>query len=257
MRVRLLSPPDHYWSLFGAEVDPDALELLPPRSRSAADFTHLFATRLDELQKGLVRARERIVAGEIGAVLSASCTNRGTFPGGWFADPRRSGGGAIVDHAVHVVDVLRWITGKEVATIFAESSRRLHRARVEDTGLLMMTFEGGMAASLDTSWSRPARRYPTWGDVTLEFVGAEGVLAVDAFAQVADVYSVRREKGEQVHYGDSPDELMIDAFLSAVREGRPPPVTAEDGLRAVEVAGAALRSAATGRLVGIRRADLG
>ena len=60
MRVRLLSPPDHYWSLFGAEVDPDALELLPPRSRSAADFTHLFATRLDELQKGLVRARERM-----------------------------------------------------------------------------------------------------------------------------------------------------------------------------------------------------
>ena len=58
MRVRLLSPPDHYWTLFGPEVDSEALEILSSRSRSEAEFTHLFATGIADLRKGLVRARK-------------------------------------------------------------------------------------------------------------------------------------------------------------------------------------------------------
>jgi len=58
MRIRLLSPPEHYWSLFGPEVDAEALEVLSPRSRSEAEFTHLFAVRPGDLRKGLARARK-------------------------------------------------------------------------------------------------------------------------------------------------------------------------------------------------------
>ena len=58
MRIRLVSEPQHYWTLFGPEVDPEALTVLSPRSRAEAEFTHLFATSLDALRKGLARARK-------------------------------------------------------------------------------------------------------------------------------------------------------------------------------------------------------
>ena len=190
----------------------------------------------------MIRARELVLEGAIGEVMAASTTNRGTYPGDWFADKKRSGGGAILDHTVHVVDLLRWTLQSEAKTVFAESSNKIRNEKVEDTGLLMMEFRNKAQVSLDTSWSRPGARYPTWGDVTLELVGSEGILAVDGFAQVIDVYSNRHEKGMQVPYGDNPDALMIDAFLRAAAEHSEPPINGRDGLRAVEVAEAAYRS---------------
>jgi len=38
----------------------------------------------------------------------------------WFTDLERSGGGAIMDYTVHVVDLARWITGREVTEVYAE-----------------------------------------------------------------------------------------------------------------------------------------
>jgi predicted dehydrogenase len=199
-----------------------------------------------------IRARELIASGELGTMLSAATTNRGTAPGGWFADAERSGGGAVMDHTVHVVDLLRWMLESEVVKVYAEGSNRLFGGSVEDTGLVMLEFENGTAASLDTSWSRPARRYPTWGDVTLELVGELGHLGVDLFCQVAEVYSQRHETGMHVSYGDDLDAAMIAAFLTAIRQGLPSPVPGEDGMRAVEVAEAALKSIETGTPVRFR-----
>ena len=50
-------------------------------------------------------------AGTLGRLISAKCTNHGKMPGGWFADSEKAGGGAVMDHTVHVVDVLRWALG--------------------------------------------------------------------------------------------------------------------------------------------------
>lgn len=57
MRVRLVGAPDHYWELLGS--DPAGLELveLERGSRDGADFTHLFARRLDVLRRSLAEAR--------------------------------------------------------------------------------------------------------------------------------------------------------------------------------------------------------
>ena len=47
---------------------------------------------------------------ELGKVYSVKCTNHGSMPGGWFCDRALSGGGAVIDHTVHVIDLLRWLT---------------------------------------------------------------------------------------------------------------------------------------------------
>ena len=51
-----------------------------------------------------------------------------------------------------------------------------------------------------------------------------------------------RSRYEAFAVGDNFDELMLREFVTAVRENRPPAVTGEDGLRALEVALAAYRA---------------
>jgi predicted dehydrogenase len=196
----------------------------------------------------MTEARAILQSGAIGEVLGIRGTNRGTMPGGWFVDPALSGGGAVIDHTVHVVDLVRWMLGQEVVDVAARLATRFHPIPVEDTGLLLLRWAGGAVMSLDTSWSRP-RSFPTWGDVTLEFVGTDGVLAVDAFRSRVVVY--RDDMGKAVYqdYGPSMNDRLVAAFVQAVQGDTVEIPTGDDGLRATAVALAAYRSAAVGQPV--------
>jgi len=191
------------------------------------------------------RARERIRNGDLGAIVGACSTNHGTMPGRWFVDPDRSGGGAVMDHTVHVADLWRWMLGLEVASVFAETTRALHQIPVEDCGLLSVTFDNGAIGTLDCSWSRPAS-YPIWGDVSLQIVGEKGLLEVDLFTQNLHFASNRAGKMMYIPYGDNADLLMVGDFLAMIETGGDSPIPGEDGLRSLEVALAAYRSVETG-----------
>jgi predicted dehydrogenase len=189
-------------------------------------------------------------AGELGDFLAAKGTNRGRMPGGWFTRTRLSGGGAVLDHTVHVLDLMRWILKAEVIAVYAEVDRMMHDIESDDCGVLTMTFDRGVFATLDPSWSRP-KSYPTWGDVTLQIVGTRGVAAVDGFGQKMDVYDDRRGASSWNYWGSDPDLGLIADFVDAVEQDRPFDITGTDGLRALEVAVAAYRSAELRRAVKI------
>lgn len=57
MRVRLLDPPDDYWTLLGHEAAAMEVEQLPEGDAREADLTHLFATDREPLQRAFSRAR--------------------------------------------------------------------------------------------------------------------------------------------------------------------------------------------------------
>jgi len=192
-----------------------------------------------------LRTRGAIQGGDVGRVLAVNGTNHGKNPGGWFVDPELAGGGAIADHTVHVVDLLRWMTGQEVREVYAEATQFDTSLRVEDGGILSLAFDD-FVATQDASWSRPPS-FPVWGDVTLEVVGETGVLSMDLFAQE---HMVVREKDARVvgeNWGDNMDRALVREFLAALEGDRKPSVTGVDGLRAVEVVEAAYRSVASGR----------
>lgn len=193
-------------------------------------------------------ARQALRAGAIGEIIGIRGTNRGTMPGGWFIDAAAAGGGAVIDHTVHVVDLVRWMLGQEVVEVAARLATRFHPIPVEDTGLLLLRLSGGAVMSLDTSWSRP-RSFPTWGDVTLEFVGTDGVLAVDAFRSHLVVYRDDLGKATYHDYGPSMNDRLVAAFIRAVAGESVDVPTGDDGLRATAVALAAYRSAAMGQPV--------
>lgn len=197
------------------------------------------------------RLKACVDSGEAGAVLAIRGTNRGRCPFGWFVDKSLSGGGAVIDHTVHVTDLMRWLLKDEVKTVYAETSNRMFGRDFEDIGFLTLTFTKGVFATLDSSWSRP-KSFPTWGDVTMAVVCERGTLTLDMFSQNLVLYSDRTGGVTWHPWGSNVDELMLRAFVKAVREGSPVPVTGEDGLRAAEVALAAYRSAEEGAVVTLR-----
>ena len=197
-----------------------------------------------------IALRDAVRAGAIGKPLMVAARNPGRCPMGWFVDPALSGGGAVMDHTVHVVDVLRWVFDAEVTEVYAEVATRIHDIPVDDIGLLMLKLSNGVAASLDTSWLRPAT-WPIWGGVTIEVIGEEGVLSLDAFADVLEVaetingtYTWRPTESEG-------DAGMVRGFVEAIRNDTPTAPSGLDGLRAVEVTLAAYASARSGAPVAI------
>ena len=197
----------------------------------------------------LIETRERFRRGDLGKLVAAACTNNGQFPGGWFADPKQSGGGAVMDHTVHVADVLRWITGSEFTRVHCACGNLIQEdAETDDVGSLQLEMKNGALVSHVASWDRP-ESFPTWGDLTLDLTGTKGALRVDAFRQKVDVFSSAVGKGAWAGWGDDANLALVRDFVEAVRDKRPPRATGEDGLCALEVTLAAYRSAATGKPV--------
>ncbi|MDP9265895.1 MAG: Gfo/Idh/MocA family oxidoreductase [Chloroflexota bacterium] len=194
--------------------------------------------------------RAAIRSGSIGEVRAARGTNPGQYPGRWFGDPKEAGRGAVMDHVVHLADALRWLLDDEVRTVYAELGALMHHLEVEDSGIVMLEFTRGVFASIDCSWSRP-RTYPTWGGVTLHLVADRATVDVDVFGQTLTHYDDRSGHVRSVTWGEDLTKRMVGDFLDAVREGRPAPISGEDGLRALEVAIASYRSAELARTVSI------
>ncbi|MBW4080771.1 Gfo/Idh/MocA family protein [Paenibacillus sp. S150] len=198
----------------------------------------------------VVRAKEALDRGEIGEIVAFKGTNRGSFPGpAWFAEPALSGGGAVLDHTVHVMDLMNWFTGAPVEQVYAYAGTRFDPERkrtIDDSGMVHVTFANGVFGVLDPSWSRNPG-FPTWGDVTLQIIGTEGVISIDAFNQKNNVYGRTSGKGSWSFWGDDMNALMLKAFVQALLEGTPVPVNGLDGLKSAEVALGAYRSVEAGQ----------
>jgi UDP-N-acetylglucosamine 3-dehydrogenase len=214
----------------------DAKEMIEVCKQNQVILQTAFPVRFNS---AVVRAKKIIENGELGQIFAIKGTNRGTNPGGWFVDRAKSGGGAVIDHTVHVVDLMRWFMGAEVKEVYAEIDNTISSGSIDDCGILNIQFENDVFSTLDCSWSRN-ETYPTWGDVTLEIIGSEGNLKVDAFAQKLDVYA---PDGVNWNYwGDNMDFELVNDFLTSVSNGKEPSISGFDGLKALEVALAAYES---------------
>jgi predicted dehydrogenase len=189
----------------------------------------------------VIALKDAIGSGTLGRIRAVRATNPGRYPGTWFGDPRSAGGGAVMDHTVHVADALRWLLEDEVVRVHAEVGSFLYDLAVEDCGLLTLDLESGAFASIDCSWSRPAT-YPTWGGVTLHVVGDRGTVDVDVFRQSLMHYDDANGATRLVGWGDDLNALMVGGFVDAIIAGRPVPISGADGLRSLEVVVAAYRS---------------
>ncbi len=175
----------------------------------------------------------RLASGGMGRLLAISATNRGTCPGGWFTEPEQSGGGAMIDHVVHAADLMRRLTGAPLRASAASIGNRMYEQDWEDTAHVMAELAGGAFGTIDSSWSRPSG-WRTWGDLTLKATCEKGVVEADLFGQGPMLTEAGRFRHQGV--GADLDALMIEDFLAAIRDGRAPMSSLEDGLAASRVA---------------------
>ena len=198
----------------------------------------------------VVALKDAIAAGMLGQIRAVRATNPGQYPGRWFGDRHDAGGGAAMDHTVHAADAIRWLLADEVTRVHAELGSFLYGLDVEDTGILTLDLASGAFASIDCSWSRP-QTFPTWGGVTLHVVGDKATVDVDVFRQALTHYDDVAGETRLVGWGDDLTARMIGDFVDALLAKRAVPIDGEAGLRALEVAIAAYRSAELRRPVDI------
>jgi len=224
-------------------ADPVESRVSDIASRHALPYYSDYRQLLDQDVDAVVICSENALHAEI----TIAAANKGkhvlcTAPGGWFVDPKLSGGGALLDHTVHVMDLMNWFTGSEVKEVYAYAATLFNdKLDVDDAGMLHVKFENGVFGVLDTSWSRKPP-YPTWGDVALEIIGTQGVVSVNGFAQINELYSSKVGSGQWNYWGDNMDQRMIHDFVKAILSGQSVPITGEDGMRSTLAALAGYQS---------------
>lgn len=197
----------------------------------------------------LQQVRDMVTRGELGRVRGMVGGNRGRPPlppryPSWITDAEAAGGGALIDHSVHVVDAMRFVTGLEAREVLAETASLFVDTGVEDSALVSVVFDGGVPASVDPSWSVTPDS-PWDYDFYVRVLGTKGSLSISTGRESLAVSGQHDSRTHaSLPFEPDIDQAMVEAFLQSVRDGRvlDPCATGEDGLRAVEVACAAYAS---------------
>jgi len=185
---------------------------------------------------------------------------QGDYASTWRADVERAGGGTLLEHSIHDVDVLRWIAGDPVDVIARTSTMFDHRG-IDDAVALTFTYPGGAHGTLTSVWHQILSRGSTR---RLE------VFCERAFLWTEDDYTgplhVESDAGHEIVPGSAPSWISLLevpevyakplaqyaeatlAFLEALSASPPRPgsPTAAEALAAHYLVDAAYRSAAKG-----------
>ncbi len=229
----------------------DAEEMKQEARKSRAKFQMCHVMRYHTVASVVKELIDEGRIGEILALVGVNKLNSSMTARGWFSDRRLSGGGAAMDHSVHLADMMRWYSGSEAKEVYCEIAKNINpHLRVEDAFLTTVTFENGVLGHIDGSRSYPAG-YQTWGDVTLEVLGTKGVLFLDAFRQ--NIYFTGTNSPDDKltwhGYGCDPNTEMIKSFVESIKTDREPLASADDGIKGLRITLAGYESHRRGRPV--------
>ena len=197
-------------------------------------------------------AREAVASGRIGELAVLKITSRD--PGAPPVDYIKVSGGIFLDMTIHDFDMVRFISGEEVAEVYAAGGVTVDPAIGEagdiDTAVVTLRLESGALAVIDN-----CRRASYGYDQRLEAFGSKGQVAISndtaSSAVVSDASGVTAEKPlyfflERYMQAYAAE---VEAFVAAVRDDTPVPVGIDAGLQSVLIGVAAKKSLELGRPV--------
>lgn len=212
------------------------------------------------------KAREILQSGRLGKVLTF--TSVFGHPGSedwaidgaktWFYRKEVTGLGVLGDLAIHKLDLVRWLLDDDYqeATAFIDTlSKRYPNGElidVEDNALCLLKTAKGTLGTVIASWSYQKEDNSTTiycEDGVLEiYKNPDFPLIVHHDLEHAEFFKLGRKSTnvEQVKSG------IIDAFVGALINDTPVPISGEDGYRALEAVIACQKAAATNKTVRIR-----
>lgn len=182
----------------------------------------------------------------------------------WYTDPIH--GGWFLDAGSHTFDLMRWFAGSNAVRVYGTVTNLTGSVNPNPTAVVQITFANGVIGNYWMSFEIPA---PGFDDALIrtQVVCSNGLLNIDQYGKVEAAI----DGTWQLVWEQSPIDYTVSIlnpvrleafaaelqdFLDAVREGRPPLATGEDGRAAVEIVEAAHRSSRTGEAVRLPLARL-
>ncbi len=199
-----------------------------------------------------IAVKAAIDAGTIGDVEMVTITSRD--PGAPPADYITRSGGIFRDMTIHDFDMARWLLGEEVETVQAAASVLTDKTigtlgDFDSVNVILRTASGRQAIITNT------RRASYGYDQRIEVLGSKGMAQAEnhgenrvVIADKAGFHAAPLLNFFMTRY-IAAYANEIAAFIAAVNAGTKTPTTIEDGLMALALAEAALKSVAEGRSV--------
>ena len=186
---------------------------------------------------------------------------QGMYGSTWRGDVERAGGGTLIEHSIHDIDVLRWVLG-DPARISGHTTERFGHAGIEDIATVTMTYDNGAQASLVSVWHQilsrgSGRRLEVFceeaylhtaddylGPLTIE-TSESSVEVLGSMPSWADQLAVPEVYEKAVAHYASANKAFLDGLeaVGGPQMGRP---AVDDALAAHRIVDLAYRSAAAG-----------
>jgi UDP-N-acetylglucosamine 3-dehydrogenase len=196
---------------------------------------HLTVGFLMRFILGLQHIREAVENKKIGELVCATARRVSQWP------ERIGDVGVVKDTAIHDIDVMRYIFNEDPVTVYAKTGSMRH-IKFEDYAQIMLTYRDGKSAFIESNWLTP---YKTR---LLTVTGSGAIMRLDYMTQ--ELWIEEPKENLQPRYlWQEPLKLELQHFADCILEKKKPLITGVDGLKALRVAEAALRSSAKNRAI--------
>jgi predicted dehydrogenase len=211
----------------------------------------------DRLRPDIVTIKRMIEAGRLGRPVFASGRVKWYRPPEYYASSRwrgtwaLDGGGAVMNQAIHTVDLLQWLFGP-VARVCAKTATRVHSIEVEDTAAALLEFSSGALGVFEAGTSMfpgYARRVEVTGTEGTLILEGDRLLAADlrSTAEVATAKPTDLESTASPVVSDSSaHQRVFEDFIRAIETGGTPACDAREGRASVAIVQAIYRSSRQG-----------
>ena len=168
----------------------------------------------------------------------------------WVTDQRKSGGGALLDLGVPLMDLAMWIAGlKKPTRVTCSVFGRKGRGGVEDSACAMVSFAGGSCLILDVTWNLLEPKDRSY----LEIHGSKGGANLHPFkiqkALHGHLVNVTPVLGGQRNRYKESQEAQINHFVECIQRKKKPLTAGEEALSVLRILDAMYRSGSTGKEV--------
>ena len=199
---------------------------------------HLTVGFLMRFIPGIQKIREAVEKQSIGKIVCATAKRVSQWP------ERIGDVGVVKDLAIHDIDIMRYIFHEEPVAVYAKTGKMLHK-KFEDYAQIMLTFKGDRNAFIESNWLTP---YKTR---TLIVTGSKAIMKLDYITQELTIENEKQSVKPRIPWKE-PLKLELQHFVNCILKEEKPLVTGLDGLKALQIAEAALKSSEKGIVVKLK-----
>ena len=199
---------------------------------------HLTVGFLMRFIPGLQQMKKAVENKTIGELVCATAKRVSQWP------ERIGDVGVVKDTAIHDIDVMLYLFDEDPIAVYAKTGSMRYK-KFEDYAQIMLTFEGGKSAFIESNWLTP---YKTR---ILIATGSEAIMKLDYITQELTVEDAK-ETVQPRYQIQEPLKLELRHFANCILNKEKPLITGLDGLKALRIAESAIKSSSTDKIVKLK-----